>query len=219
MSYNPGQQPVNAHPRGSSASPLLSVRNLARPGFGPFNFDLAAGECLAITGESGAGKSVLLRMLADLDPCTGEVLLGGVSRQSWPAPVWRKKVTYQAAEPAWWTDTMHMHLAPEHVEPAHGLLPLLKLRAGAIDEELSRLSTGERQRLALIRSLVQRPQILLLDEPASALDAATTASLEQLLKHYLSEGMSIIIVTHSIEQVARMADRTFTMQQGALTQS
>jgi ABC-type iron transport system FetAB ATPase subunit len=208
--------PAERHAPERAIAPLLSVRNLQRPGHGPFDFNVAAGECLAITGESGSGKSVLLRMLADLDPSTGNVALGGTGRETWSAPVWRKTVTYQAAEPAWWAETMREHLASAHADAAEHMLPLLKLRPALLDTSLSLLSTGERQRLALIRSLVQKPRVFLLDEPASALDASATECLELLLKRYLTQATAMIIVTHSSEQVARMADRVFTMQDSIL---
>src|SRR5215472_3261576 len=91
---------------GEGATARLRIVNLHSHLAGPFDLTLAAGECLAITGPSGAGKSLFLRMIADLDPNQGEVFLDGVERRSMPAPAWRSRVVYSAAEPGWWHDTV-----------------------------------------------------------------------------------------------------------------
>lgn len=196
--------------------PRLAVRNLQLPHAGPISFDLAPGECVAVVGESGSGKSVLLRMLADLDPCSGYVRLDGAARDSMAAPAWRSMVVYQAAEAAWWEPTMAAHLAVPHIIRAVELMSVLRLKSGILQAELALLSTGERQRLALIRSLVGRPKVLMLDEPAAALDGASTVALEAVLQAHMAQGMSIILVTHSHEQASRMSRRRFRMAHGAL---
>ena len=167
-------------------------------------------------GASGSGKSVFLRMVADLDPCTGEVLLDGIARETWPAPAWRSTVLYQSAEPAWWQPTADAHFSQPQSTFAEGLLPLLNLKPGILQTDLSLLSTGERQRLALARSLAWQPKVLLLDEPAASLDQTSTLALEAVLRTSLSGGTSIILVTHSEQQAARLADRTLRMERGRL---
>lgn len=194
----------------------LVVKQLRSARLGPVSFALAAGECLAVLGESGAGKSVLLRMLADLDPCEGELLLDGVARHGMRAPAWRASVVYQSAEPAWWEASAAQHLQPGQLARAEQLLPQLKLKAGILQAELALLSTGERQRLALIRSLAGAPRVLMLDEPAAALDGATTLALEAVLQAAQARGMAIIVVTHSVEQAARLAQRVLRLHDGAL---
>jgi ABC-type iron transport system FetAB ATPase subunit len=208
--------PGGAGAPAAPAVPRLAIRGLASSHAGPVSFDLGAGECLAIVGESGSGKSVLLRMIADLDPNEGAVLLDGVGRESWPAPAWRATVVYQAAEPAWWEPTAAAHLKPDALPAAEALAAALRLKAGALSAELALLSTGERQRLALIRSLARRPQVLLLDEPASALDAAATLALETVLRAEMERGMAIIVVTHSEPQAERLAQRRLRMAAGQL---
>lgn len=198
------------------AAPRLVVRDLRSAHAGPLSFTVDAGECVAVVGESGAGKSVLLRMIADLDPCDGELLLDGVARRSLTAPAWRAQVLYQSAEPAWWEATAAQHLRADQLARATALLPLLKLKSGILQAELALLSTGERQRLALIRSLAGEPRMLMLDEPAAALDAAATLALEAVLQAAQARGMAIILVTHSHEQAARMAQRQLRMQHGQL---
>jgi ABC-type lipoprotein export system ATPase subunit len=75
-----------------------------------------------------------------------------------------------------------------------------------------RLSTGERQRLALIRALAHAPKVLLADEPTGALDEAATAMVETTLREYLANGIAIVMVTHSPEQAARFGNRHFVMR-------
>ena len=194
----------------------LSVRDLRSRFGGPFTFDVAAGECVAIQGPSGAGKSVLLRMLADLDPHDGTVLLDGRAAASMPAPAWRAAVVYQAAEPAWWEDTARAHFAPGDMDAVAAALAALGLAGALLDTPIDRLSTGERQRLALVRSLVRRPRVLLLDEPTAALDPAGVARAEALLASHLAQGLALLIVTHSGEQAARLAHRILRLEHGRL---
>jgi ABC-type iron transport system FetAB ATPase subunit len=197
-------------------TPRLTLRHLQSAHAGPISLTLAAGECLALVGASGAGKSVCLRMIADLDPNEGEILLDGVGRATWRAPDWRSMVVYQPAEPAWWDATAACHFPPAQRERAQALLPALKLKPAVWENDIARLSTGERQRLALVRSLAMMPKVLLLDEPAAALDPETTLALEAVLRARMDEGMAIILVTHSQEQAARMAHRQVRMVNGQL---
>lgn len=200
----------------SAPSALLCARGLRSHFGGPFDFEVRAGECVAIQGPSGAGKSVLLRMLADLDPHEGEVLLDGRAGSAMPAPAWRSQVVYQAAEPAWWEASAGEHFAPAQRGFVEEAMAALGLSAGLLDTEIERLSTGERQRLALVRSLATQPRVLLLDEPTAALDPDSVARAESLLAARLEDGMAILIVTHSAEQAQRMAHRSFRLEQGKL---
>lgn len=185
----------------------LSIRDLASPHAGPFSLTLAKGECLAVCGPSGSGKSLLLRMIADLDPNHGNVALYGQSRAEIPAPAWRRKVIYQAAEPAWWEVSAGAHFSLAQLAQAQALLPRLGLKRAQLDLDISRLSTGERQRMALLRSLLQAPQVLLLDEATAALDAAATQQVEALLRERIAQGLALIFVTHDAEQAQRMGQR------------
>ncbi|MGO4478213.1 ATP-binding cassette domain-containing protein [Massilia sp. 2TAF26] len=200
----------------SAPSPLLCVRGLRSHFGGPFDFEVQAGECVAIQGPSGAGKSVLLRMLADLDPHEGEAVLDGRAGSSMPAPAWRSQVVYQAAEPAWWEASAGEHFAPAQRGFVEEAMAALGLATSLLDTEIERLSTGERQRLALVRSLATQPRVLLLDEPTAALDPDSVARAESLLAARLKDGMAILIVTHSAEQARRMAHRIFRLEQGKL---
>lgn len=193
--------PVSASPRLDA----LHVRGLRGALRGPFDLDVEAGAIVGLAGPSGSGKSTLLRMIADLDPSTGSVALGTVSRETMPAPTWRRAVTYVPALAAFWAETAAEHVSDRSALGA--LLPALGLDPAMLDAPLIRLSTGERQRIALLRALVQNPRFLLLDEPTSGLDAETARAAEALLHERAAAGMGILFVSHDEAQLARVASR------------
>ena len=196
---------------GTQRSERLRVVNLRSGLAGPFDLSLAAGECLAVTGPSGSGKSLFLRMIADLDPSQGEVFLDGIERRSIPAPTWRRRAVYNAAEPGWWSESVADHFAGAAMRFALPLAPRLGLAPALLEGPVVRLSTGERQRLALIRALALNAPVLLLDEPTGALDEQSTHSVEALLRDRLAAGVAIAMVTHSPEQAARLGHRHLRM--------
>ncbi|TFW14978.1 ABC transporter ATP-binding protein [Duganella callida] len=205
------QPPASPRP-----APRLQVHQLQSALAGPYSFALAAGQCLTISGPSGSGKSLLLRMLCDLDPNTGEALLDGLPRSGMSAPAWRAQVVYQPAEPAWWLPAAGEHFTPGHMARVRELLPQLKLSPALLETETSRLSTGERQRMALIRSLACGPKVLLLDEPTAALDPEAVAATEALLQREVAAGLSLILVTHSSAQARTLGHRHMTMRERIL---
>jgi ABC-type iron transport system FetAB ATPase subunit len=182
---------------------------------GPFDLTVAAGECIAITGASGSGKSLFLRMIADLDPCSGEVFLDGHPRSGMTAPAWRRQVVYNPADPGWWADDVASHF-PD-LAKARVLAGRLALTPALLKGPVLRLSTGERQRLGLIRALLLDPPVLLLDEPTGALDTDNAALVEALLRERLAADTSILMVTHSEVQAERLGDRRFRMTDRRLT--
>ncbi len=193
---------------------MLSVRALSRPGLRPASFDLADGECLAVQGKSGSGKTLLLRAIADLDPNTGDLSLDEQPRDSVSAPLWRRRVAYFATEPGWWADRLAEHFPDwdavrEYLEP-------LGLSEDCRNARISTLSTGERQRLALIRTLLLEPRVLLLDEPTSGLDADTAAAVESLVLARLGTGTGILWVTHDEAQARRIARAALVVEDGAV---
>jgi ABC-type iron transport system FetAB ATPase subunit len=191
---------------------LLAARGLGSSFGGPFDLDLALGECVCVLGKSGSGKSVFLRLVADMDAGLGTVTLKGKSRDDWTGPEWRQRVIYQAAEPAWWALTGAEHFRPEDREQMVILMRALGLDTALLAHPVEQLSTGERQRLALVRSLARNPEVLLLDEPTASLDQASTLAVEDLLASRMNAGLGIVIVTHSREQAQRMGMRRFEMR-------
>ena len=191
---------------------MLTVRQLTRSGLVPIDLDLADGACVAVTGPSGAGKTLFMRAIADLDPAEGTVELDGVDRAAMAACDWRRQVTYVPAEAGWWADTVEPHY-PDWPAAA-ALAERFLLPAGCGDWPVARLSTGEKQRLALIRALVQAPRVLLLDEPTSGLDPDATETVEGALKELLAAGAGILVVTHDAAQAARLATATIRFDNG-----
>ncbi|WP_029009815.1 ABC transporter ATP-binding protein [Azospirillum halopraeferens] len=191
---------------------MLTVSGLHSAILKPASFTVGAGECVAVRGPSGGGKSALLRAVADLDPGRGDVRLNGVAREAMPAPQWRRRVVYVAAESGWWADRVGDHMA----DPAAAvrLAAALGLPADCPDWPVARLSTGERQRLALVRALVLRPPVLLLDEPTGPLDAGSTTLVEECLRAELARGAAVLLVTHDPAQAERLAVRTLYVEAG-----
>ncbi len=184
---------------------MLNVENLSRPGLPTISFSLARGTCLAVMGPSGSGKTLLLRALADLDPSSGEVELHDENRNQVPAPSWRRRVSYAAAEPGWWAETVAEHFT--NWGKTKQLTGALLLPSDIGVASVARLSTGERQRLAVLRSLEKSPEVLLLDEPTGPLDKAAADAMELLLRQRMQEGVGILLSTHDLSQASRMADR------------
>ncbi len=202
-------------PNDRSAAGLV-LDNLRGAIVGPVDLVVEPGTCAAITGASGAGKSLLLRMIADLDLNDGEVRLGDLLRSSLAAPVWRRHAIYVPAEAGWWDERVDAHFPAATRPAAQTMAARLGIAASHFQRPVRTLSTGERQRLALVRALVRRPRCLLLDEPTSALDAASIAQVEDLLRQALAGGTVVLLVSHDAEQTARLGDRRYVMTAGRL---
>lgn len=197
------------------STPRLQLIDLHPPLLQPVNLSLAAGESLALHGPSGAGKSLLLRAIADLDPNQGEALLDGRPRAGFRPPDWRRAVMLIPAESHWWSAGVREHAAHWPV----AWLARLGFDEKVLDWETRRLSSGERQRLALIRALALEPPVLLLDEITANLDDANTAQVEALLAEYqAAQGAAILWVSHDPEQRARIARRQARIADGVLTE-
>jgi putative ABC transport system ATP-binding protein len=189
----------------------LRVKQLRSEHAGPFELILGMGACAAITGPSGSGKSLFLRMIADLDPNEGEIWLNGRERASMSAPEWRKQVSYVSAESGWWADTVIEHFPGSTRDAIEIMSARLGLRDELIDAPVTQLSTGEKQRLALMRAMLPNPPVLLLDEPTGPLDEASVARVETLLQERMASGMSILMVTHDPNQAQRLGSERYRM--------
>jgi ABC-type multidrug transport system ATPase subunit len=177
---------------------MLRIDNLRLAPLPSLTFEVADGECLAVEGISGSGKTRLLRAIADLDPVEGLVFLDGAERREMPAPQWRRNVRYVPAEPGWWSETARATFAAGALESQRleRQLEQVGLSTAYLDREISQLSTGERARLAFVRALQDEPKVLLLDEPTGALDPASTALVEEQIRFQLLAGRIVILATH-----------------------
>lgn len=189
----------------------LSIGDLA-----PVDLTLAPGEILCLSGTSGSGKSRLLRAVADLEPHGGEMWLGETAQSSIAGHAWRARVMLVPAESQWWADTVGEHLT----EPCLDDLEALGFAAEVLDWQVARLSSGEKQRLALVRATCRQPSALLLDEPTANLDDATARRAEAWLGARIrARGWPVIWVAHDPAQIDRVADRHRRIVEGRLEEA
>jgi putative ABC transport system ATP-binding protein len=195
---------------------MFDVTDLTRPGQPTVSFRLGEGELVCLSGASGSGKTQLLRALVDLDPNEGSVTLLGVRRESLPPQQWRRRVAFLPAESRWWAATVAEHFAVVDAE---------QLQRLGFDEDVAgwrveRLSSGEKQRLALLRLLANRPEVLLLDEPTANLDAGNTERVEKLVMDYVSaQRASCLWVSHDKRQIRRLCERCLEMVDAGLRET
>ncbi len=204
----------------ASTSPTcLVVESLEFLENGPYSFSLPTGQCVGISGQSGVGKSQLLRALADLIPHSGTITLFGEPIDSVAPQRWRSRVLMVPAESAWWHDTVKPHFTTElDTELFNRAIVALGFDDDVLNWHVSRLSTGEKQRLALVRALVLQPQVLLLDEPTSGLDAYHTDQLERLISQLRQEqNLSVLWVSHDKEQLARVASSILELKRNSMS--
>jgi ABC-type Fe3+/spermidine/putrescine transport system ATPase subunit len=213
--------------------PRLEVRGVAKR-FGQrevlknVSLNIASGEFLTLLGESGSGKTTLLRLIAGFEPPTaGEIWMSGERLDTLPPYKRRVNTVFQ-----------NYALFP-HLNVGDNVAYGLRVQGapkneipGRVDEALNmvkmaefaaarpyRLSGGQQQRVALARALVNRPQLLLLDEPLSALDANLRKQMQSELKILQREiGITFLFVTHDQEEAMALSDRIALLRDGALEQ-
>ncbi len=192
---------------------MLIVENLSCAVLEGVSFRLDDGELVALSGASGSGKTRLLRAIADLDLNRGEVRLDGVLREEIDPRSWRRRVACLPAESRWWAERVGEHFRDPEGVP----FDRLGLDPAIPGWRVDRLSSGERQRLAILRLLENRPRVLLLDEPTANLDPRSTERVETLVREYLdSDAASCLWVTHAADQIARIASRRLQLAGGVL---
>src|SRR5690554_2098573 len=201
------------------------------------NIDIKANKVTALIGPSGCGKSTFLRILnrmndlIDGSRVEGKVELDGVDIYGKEIDVvaLRKRVGMVFQQPNPFPKSIYDNIA--YGPRIHGIknksqldeIVEKSLRGAALWDEVKdrlhksalSLSGGQQQRLCIARALAVRPEVLLMDEPASALDPIATAKIEQLIEE-LKEDYTIIIVTHSMQQAARVSDYTAFFYMGEL---
>ena len=216
-----------------AGAPILSIRQVIkrfgqRPVLRGISLDVASGEFLTILGESGSGKTTLLRLIAgfeDLD--SGEIWMGAERLDRIPAHRRQVNTVFQSY-------AIFPHLSvfenvayglrakstpkseiPERVKQALAMVKMGEFAQAAP----AKLSGGQQQRVALARALVNRPRVLLLDEPLSALDANLRRQMQVELKSLQREvGITFIFVTHDQEEAMALSDRVALLRAGLLEQ-
>jgi ABC-type Fe3+/spermidine/putrescine transport system ATPase subunit len=226
-------EPAVADNSEPSSAPLVAIRSVAKH-FGKnivlrdISLEIAEGEFLTILGESGSGKTTLLRILAGFEQSTsGEVWMSGERLDTQPPYRRRVNTVFQSY-------ALFPHMTVEQ-NVGYGLavakrpaaeiesrvaeaLAKVKMSAYAKSKP-SKISGGQQQRIALARALVNRPRLLLLDEPLSALDANLRRQMQVELKALQREvGITFIFVTHDQEEAMVMSDRIALLRSGELEQ-
>ena len=229
---NPNSQSAEAQQRNQN-SPLLAIRSVAKAFGGhkvlhDISLDVAEGEFLTILGESGSGKTTLLRIIAGFEQASsGEVWMGGERLDLLPPYKRRVNTVFQSY-------ALFPHLSVEEnvaYGPRVAKLPPEEIRTRVAEAlakvrmetfakyKPSKISGGQQQRVALARALVNRPRLLLLDEPLSALDANLRRQMQIELKTLQREvGITFIFVTHDQEEAMVMSDRIALLHAGDLEQ-
>lgn len=187
------------------------------------SFSLVPGEVFALLGPNGAGKTTTLRMLAGLiEPSSGSVTIGTETLSRKNASRLRSRIGFLTEMPGLWDRLtvrrnllvyaqLHQLSRPEAaVDEA---LDLLDVRDRATDVA-AQLSKGLRQRVALARTLLHRPSIVLLDEPTAGLDPESARDMRSLVVRLRSEGRTILLSTHNLDEVERVADRVAVLRTG-----
>jgi len=207
---------------------VLQITNLGREAdektlVTGINLTVNRGEVLAITGPSGAGKSTLLRMLNRLDePTAGSIFLNGEDYRSMPVPELRRRVGMLLQQaylfPGSVVENLRFGPAQQGKFLDDAVVEELLMRVGLqgfADTDAAVLSGGEAQRVSLARTLANDPCVLLLDEPTSSLDEANRLGIESLILEIVRQNaMTCILVTHNLQQAARMADRVLLLEGG-----
>lgn len=191
------------------------------------NLEIKEGECISVIGSSGSGKSTLLKLCSDLImPTVGSVLYKGKDYKGYEPTVLRKEIGYCVQTPYLFGETVKENLyfpfviRGERVEDdkINELMKTFKLEESYLGKSIHNLSGGEKQRIALIRSLIFPPKVLLLDEVTASLDQENTSVVEAFVKKLNASGITILWVTHNEKQSESIFTRRITMKEGKVIQ-
>ncbi|RLA63204.1 MAG: ABC transporter ATP-binding protein [Epsilonproteobacteria bacterium] len=177
--------------------------------------DIQEGEFVALTGESGAGKTTLLRVLAGLESSQGHITVNG---QSWNTLAPQKRNIGFVFQDYALFDNMtveeNLLFVNNDKKLAKELLEITALESFK-KRNVKTLSGGQKQRVSLCRAMMNRPKILLMDEPFSALDSLMKATLQKEIKKlHKTFGTTTIMVSHDMQAIAALADRVWVLEQG-----
>lgn len=185
----------------------------------------SAGEFVSIVGPSGSGKSTFLKLCCHLiSPTEGRILIDGNDMLLENPVELRKKAGYCFQTPTLFGETVRDNIAFPYgvrgqkadMERVRALFSRFRMEENDLKQDVRTLSGGEKQRIALIRTLLFRPEILLLDEVTSALDAENTAIVENAVWELNREGVTVLWVTHNDAQSRRYANELLTIEDGRI---
>ena len=194
------------------------------------SLDIAAGEMVCLTGHSGAGKSTLLKLIATIErPNSGSVVVNGqnvsaLKRRAQPYLRRNLGLVFQDHKLLFDRSVLDNVLLPLHIcgfdprestQRAHAALDKVGLLARSKAYPIS-LSGGEQQRLCIARAIVNRPAILLADEPTGNLDAEYAGDIMKIFESFHQVGVTLLIATHDAHAMRRSGARMLTLQLGEL---
>jgi ABC-2 type transport system ATP-binding protein len=189
------------------------------------SFDVGRAEIVALLGPNGAGKTTMMRMLAGLiAPTSGAVVIDGVPWTRTGASALRQKIGFLPEAPGLWDrltvrENLATYAALYELDRPHVVIDRLVEFFDLTKHQKARaaeLSKGTRQKVALARTLLHDPKILILDEPTSGLDPEVTRDVRRLLDERRRHGCAILVSTHNLDEAERLADRVAVLQQRLL---
>ncbi len=191
------------------------------------SFEVQAGDSIGFMGPSGSGKSSLFRLLNLLTSSTqGEIFYKNKNIEDYPPTQLRRSIGYVLQKPYLFGTKVEENLTYPYelsgqkadFTEIHRYLDQVKLEKSILQKKNTALSGGEQQRIALIRSLLMKPEIILLDEVTAALDEENTLLLEQLMIHEQErEHLTLLFITHNVQQAKRVAKKILYLEAGHLS--
>lgn len=187
------------------------------------NAHIEEGDYISIVGPSGSGKSTFLKLCNNLiSPSSGSISYKGKDMLSYNPIELRKEISYCFQTPYLFGDKVidNLHFPYEirnkkfDIKRAEYLCDLFNLHKKILDEKITNLSGGEKQRIALMRNLIFPSNILLLDEITSALDSENTLIIENIIYKLNNAGTTILWITHNKEQSVKYANKLLTIEDG-----
>jgi len=193
------------------------------------SLQVGSGELLALVGPSGCGKTSLLKILAGFEePTSGSLRIGGREMKGVPPAERPTRMVFQklalfphktVGENIGFPLKMAAEAREKVAERVQAMMEMMSLRPEYLERFPGQLSGGEQQRVALARAMVSSPEVLLLDEPLSALDAKLKKAMQSEIKHlHRNVGTSFVHVTHDLEEAMMLADRIAVMKSGQILQ-
>jgi ABC-type uncharacterized transport system, ATPase component len=189
------------------------------------SINIESGSFISIVGPSGSGKSTFLKLCSHLySPSNGKILFKGKDLMEYSPTDLRKSICYCFQTPYLFgrkvmdniTFPFKIRNIPTDINKINYLLNLFNIDKEFLHKDITNLSGGEKQRIALIRSLIFKPEVLLLDEVTSALDVDNTKIVEDVINMLNGDGMTILWITHNPIQSRKYANQIVTIENGSL---
>ncbi len=199
----------------------LAIKHLVLPVVQAQNLCMRDQDIVLLSGPSGSGKSMLLRAIVDLDPHDDKrntILLDQQNQLDFRPQDWRSRIAYVPSESAWWADIVGLHFRDLHSTQTAARIKHVGFEADIENWQISRLSSGERQRLALVRALQNEPEVLLLDEITANLDRQNEAIAIKMIDKYVKAGNRCALwVSHQTQEIAELCNHVWQIDNQRVT--